>query len=76
MFREFREMIASPELAEQFSEIDRTARGTVDHTNLRAQDLVDHATLRAIQVVGVILLAGLIYRFASPRLSRRKKDEQ
>ena len=79
MFVEFRELIASPELSAQLSEMDQTARGTVDHTNLQMQDLVDHATLRLMQVVAAILLAGLMYRFASPRLSRKrskKKAEQ
>lgn len=71
MFREFREMVASPELSAQFDDFDKTARGTVDHTNLQMQDLVDHATLRLMQVVGVILLAGLFYRFVSPRISRQ-----
>ena len=70
MFREVREMIASPQLSTQIGEFDKTARGTVDHTNLQMQELVDHATLRLMQVVGAILLAGLVYRFVSPRISR------
>jgi hypothetical protein len=79
MFREVREMIASPELSSRFGDLDKTARGTVDYTNLQMQDLVDHATLRLLQVVGAILLAGLFYRFVSQRLSRPqpgKKGEQ
>ncbi len=79
MFVEFRELIASPDLTAQLGEMDQTARGTVDYTNLQMQDLVDHATLRLMQVLAAILLAGLMYRFASPRLSRnrsKKKAEQ
>ncbi len=76
LFREFREIVASPELSARFDSIDQTARGTIDHTNLQMQDLVDHATLRLMQVIAASLLAGLVYRFVSPRLARRAPGKQ
>jgi hypothetical protein len=76
MFIEFRDLVGSDDLMTGLTEMDQTARGTVDHTTVQMESLVDHATVRIIQIVLVVLCAGLLYRFAAPRLSRRKREEE
>jgi hypothetical protein len=50
--------------------LDEMARSTVDHALAQSHSLIDLITLRAMQLIGALLLAGVVYRLATARLGR------
>lgn len=68
---EFRGLVGSDDVPKTLENIDSAAKAAIDHTGARAVDLTDHAFWRAVQLIGVVLLAALVYRFATLRMAAR-----
>lgn len=70
LLEDIKEFGGSPELDQTLGDVQGRTRDTVDHTSDQARSLVDHITVRAIQVVAVLLAAGLMFVMVRGRLSR------
>jgi type VI protein secretion system component VasF len=68
LLSDLRSFLDADEMPAALADADATAKSSVDHATERAYDLTDHVTWRAVQLIVVLLVGLLGYRFASVRM--------
>jgi hypothetical protein len=63
--------VESGRLDRAIEKLGRAPEASLDHATLRAGELVDRITVRVLAVIGVLLIAFLVYRIATARWRRK-----
>lgn len=69
LIREIRGLTASPELAHSLDDAERRAQRTLELSRSGAKDVIDHLAWRGVQLIVLMFLAMMVYRFLVQRFT-------